>query len=705
MHRQYVLFLALALAGCPHNKPKNKTPKASAENPLMVKSTLFDQAPPFDKIKDSHYKPAIEEGMKQRIAEIEKIANQSEPATFENTIVAMERSGELLTRSAKIFFAIASSNTNDTLQAVEEDLAPKLAAHDDAVYLNDKLFVRVKSIYDSRATLSLNAEQRILVERYYKDFIRAGALLSPSDKEKLKALNQEESKLSTEFGNRLLDGTKAGSLVLDNKAQLDGLSEQDIAAAAASAKDRKLDGKWILDLQNTTQQPAQQYLKDRSVREKLFKASTERTSKNDAYDTRAIISQLAELRAEKAKLLGFPTYADYVLDDQMAKTQQAATKLLSGLVPAATRKANEEIKKMQSLIDKEGGKFKLAPWDWQYYSEQVRKAEYDLDESQIKPYFELNSVVQNGIFFAATKLYGITFKERKDIPVYHPDVKVYEVFNEDGSSLALWYCDFYQRDGKGGGAWEDSFVDQSRLLGQRPVIFNVTNYTKPAPGESALLSFDDVITLFHEFGHALHAMFSDVEYPTLSGTATPSDFVEFPSQINEHWATDPVVFANYAKHYKTGEPMPKELVEKIKKTSTFNQGFATTEYLEAALLDLAWHGLPSGSAKQDVETFEASVLKQFSIPEVPPRYRTSYFSHIWGGGYAAGYYAYLWSEVLDHDTAAWFVENGGLKRESGQIFRDKILSRGGTMDVAEMYRAFRGRDANIEYLLISRGLK
>jgi peptidyl-dipeptidase Dcp len=443
------------------------------------------------------------------------------------------------------------------------------------------------------------------------------------------------------------------------------------------------------------------------VRQRLFIASTTRTEHSDSSDTRATITRLAQLRADKAKLLGFSTYSDYALDNQMSKTPSQALKLLTDMVPAATAKARSEAEQMQALIDKQGGGFKLAPWDWQYYSEQVRKAQYDLDESQLKPYFELNNVLQNGVFFAANKLYGLTFKERKDIPTYHPDVRVFEITDADGKPLALFYADYFKRDNKSGGAWMDSFVDQSGLMGTLPVVFNVANFTKPAAGQPALLTFSDVTTMFHEFGHALHGMFSKVTYPTLSGTNVPRDFVEFPSQFNEHWALDTTVFANYAKHYQTGQPMPKALVDKIKAAKTFNQGFATTEYLAASLLDIAWHTLPPGSSQQDVDTFETAALKKFNVDmyEVPPRYRTSYFAHIWGGGYASSYYAYLWSEVIDDDAYAWFKENGGLKRENGQRFRDMILSRGGTQDVATLYRTFRGRDPSVEPLLEERGLK
>ncbi|HEV8217333.1 MAG TPA: M3 family metallopeptidase, partial [Gemmatimonadaceae bacterium] len=485
------------------------------------------------------------------------------------------------------------------------------------------------------------------------------------------------------------------------------LSDADIAAAAQAAKDRGLDGKWVLLLQNTTQQPAQASLRRRDVRERLFRAAIHRADRGDAADTRALVERLVELRAEKAALLGYPNAAAYVLDDQMAKTPDAAVKFLLDIGRAAAAKARNEAAKMQLLIDQEAPGVALQPWDWQYYAEQVRKRDYDLDEEQIKPYFELDRVLIDGVFFAATQLYGITFAERRDIPVYHPDVRVFEVSEADGSPLALFYCDLFKRDNKVGGAWMDGFVDQSVLLGAKPVVYNVTNFTKPAPGKHALLTFDDVTTLFHEFGHALHGMLSYVQYPMLSGTSVPRDFVEFPSQFNEHWALDPVIFANYAKHHETGVPMPASLVDRIKRSRTFNQGFALTEYVEAALLDMAWHTLPPGSRPTDLTNFEQAALEKYrvNVPEVPPRYRTTYFAHIWDGGYQAGYYAYLWAEVLDHDAYAWFKENGGLTRPNGQKFREMILSRGGTREAADLYREFRGREPSVEPLLVERGLK
>ena len=680
---------------------------ANASNPLLVESTLPYHAPPFDRIRNEHYQPAIEEGMRQQLAEIDAIARQTTPPTFDNTIVAMEKTGALLTRAAKAFFGVVGANTNDTLQKIQDIEAPKLAAHNDAIYLNDQLYQRVKSIYDRRESSGLTAQQKALVERYNRDFVRAGAQLSEADKVRMRALNQELSKLGTEFTNKLLAGTKDGALVVDNVSDLAGLTDAEIQTAGEAAKQRGLTGKWVLPLRNTTQQPAQAELTNRSIRQKLFELSTLRTSRGDSNDTKNTIRRMSELRAEKAKLLGYPTWAAYALAIQGAKTPENAIKLLTDLAPAATARARAEAADMQKLIDAQGGGFKLQPWDWQYYAEQVRKAKYDLDESQIMPYFELNSVLQNGVFYAANKLYGLTFQERHDIPVYHPDVRTFEVFDANGQPLALFYADYFKRDNKQGGAWMDQFVDQSALMGTKPVVFNVANFTKPAAGQPALLTYDDVTTMFHEFGHALHGMFSNVQYPTLSGTNVPRDFVEFPSQFNEHWALEASVFANYARHHQTGAPMPAALVNKIKTSQTFNQGFAFTELLEASLLDFAWHTLPMGSTPSDVDSFEAAALKRFNVlvAEVPPRYRSTYFSHIWDGGYSAGYYSYTWSEVLDDDAYAWFREHGGLTRENGQRFRDMILSRGGTADAATLYRNFRGRDPSVEALLEERGLK
>jgi peptidyl-dipeptidase Dcp len=697
--------LSLVLAASVQFASPLEAAGAASGNPFFTASPLPFQAPPFDKIKDSDYEPAIEEGMKQQLAEIDVIAGNPAAPTFANTIEAMERSGELLTRVAKVFFNLAQSNTNDTIQKVRAEEAPKLAAHQDAIYLNAKLFARVKAVYDKRESLGLDPEGRYLVERYYKNFVRAGALLSEADQATLRALNQEEAKLSTDFTEKVLADTNDSGVVVDNKADLDGLSEGDLAAAAERAKERGLAGKWVLTLQNTTQQPVLSSLKNRALRQRVLQASTLRCNHGGPNDTNAIDARLAQLRAQRSKLLGFSNAAAYILDDQMAKTPQNAEKLMTDLVPASTAKARDEAARMQKVIDAQKGGFTLTAADWGFYAEKVRKAEYDLDESEVKPYFDLDRVLRDGVFFAATKLYGITFKERKDIPVYQLDVRVWEVFDTDGKSLALYYGDYFLRANKSGGAWDDSFVDQSHLLGLKPVVLNVTNFAKPAPGQPALLSADDVRTIFHEFGHALHGMFSNIRYPTLGNV--PRDFVECPSQFNEHWALEPAVFENYAKHTQTGKPMPPALVEKIKKSHTFNQGYATTEYLASALLDMAWHELPPDSPLEDVSPFESAALERFHVdmPQVPPRYHTTYFSHIWGGGYAAGYYAYLWSAVLDNDAFAWFKEHGGLTRANGQRFREMVLSRPGTQDIAAMYRAFRGRDPIVDPLLEDRGLK
>jgi peptidyl-dipeptidase Dcp len=693
--------LSLVLLGCGHAGPA----KFTTSNPFAGPSTLFDQAPPFDRIHDADFQPALMEGMRRQLAEVAAIATDTAVPTFDNTILALERSGTLLRRTSKVFFALASANMDDTIQRVQQNVAPLLAAHSDAIFLNDTLFRRVKSVYNRLATLGLDSLQQFLVRRYYRDFVRAGALLGDVNKMSLRALNQEEATLSTEFQKRLLAATKAAALVVDDSTQLAGLGAGELASAAQAARDRQLTGRWVLPLQNTTQQPAQASLRSRALRERLFRASATRAERGDSNDTRRIITRLAELRAERAKLLGFPTLAAYVLDDQMARTPGAAIKLLTDLVPAATAKARGEAADMRSLIGAQHGGFTLAPWDWQYYAEQVRAAHYALDEGQIKPYFELNRVLEDGVFYAANQLYGITFKERKDLPVYQADVRVFEVFDVDGTSMGLFYCDYFKRDNKQGGAWEDTFVDGSPLFGTKPVFFNVANFTKPAAGQPALLSYDDVTTMFHEFGHGLHSLFTSVRYPRLAANV-PTDFVEVPSQFNEHWALYPAVFAHYARQYQTGEPMPAVLVDKIRRAKTFNQGFATTEYVAAALLDLAWHTLPAGPQQADVDSFEAAALRRFhvDVPEVPPRYRTNYFAHIWSGGYSANYYAYLWSEVIEDDAYAWFTEHGGLSRANGQRFRDMILSRGGSGDMAVLYRAFRGRDPVVRPLLEDRGL-
>jgi peptidyl-dipeptidase Dcp len=703
-----LIAITLLLTSCGNNQKKNEMTDAAAvaENPFFNESTLAYQAPDFTKIKDADFQPAMEEGMKQNLAEIEAIANNPEAPTFENTFVALEKGGQLLTRVYRVFNLLSSANTNPELQRIQEEEAPKMAAHQDAIFLNSKLFKRVETIYNERANLNLDAESVHLIEYYYQQFILKGAKLNEADKTKLKKLNGEEASLAAKFTNQLLAAAKAGALTVDNADALKGLSEGALEAAAKTAKDNGEAGKWQIPLQNTTQQPDLQNLSVRATREQLFNNSWTRAEKDDANDTRATILRLAAIRTQQANILGYPNYAAWKLQDQMAKTPEAVETFLNQLIPAATAKAKREAKDIQALIDKQKGGFTLQAYDWNYYAEQVRKEKYDLDENEIKPYFELNNVLENGVFYAATQLYGITFKERKDLPVYQDDVRVFELFEEDGTSIGLFYCDYFKRDNKSGGAWMDNIVGQSKLLNTKPVIYNVCNFTKPAPGQPALISFDDVTTMFHEFGHALHGFFANQQYPSLSGTNTPRDFVEFPSQFNENWALYPKVLKHYAKHYKTGKPMPETLIAKIKKASTFNQGYSMTEILAASDLDMQWHTLGTNDKITDVDAFEKEALKKthLDLAQVPPRYRSSYFLHIWANGYSAGYYAYSWTEMLDHDAYGWFEEHGGLTRKNGQYFRDMILSRGNTEDFRKLYRDFRGRDAKIDAMIKSRGL-
>jgi peptidyl-dipeptidase Dcp len=711
MHHVRSLLLSaaavLALTACSTPEaPPPAPPPPPPPNPFAQPSNLPLQAPDFGRIKDSDYQPALEEGMKQQLAEIDLIANSAEAPTFENTVGAMEKSGAMLTRASKVFFALAQANTNDVLQKVKSDEAPKLAAHHDAIFLNPKLFARVQAIYDQRAKLNLGPEESTLLEVYYHGFVSSGAKLAEADKDRLRQINVQLSNLQTAYDEKLLAATKAAALVADHPAKFVGFNEGQIAAAKKAAEDRGLSGEYVITLKNTTQQPALQDLADRAVREQLFNNSWTRTEKGDANDTRETIATIAQLRAEKAALLGYPNWSAYVLEDQMAKTPEAVEAFLAKIVPAAVAKARAEAKDIQAMIKKKGGNFKLAPWDWDRYAEEVRKAKYDLDDGQVKPYFEMNGVLENGVFFAANQLYGISFKERKDIPVYQPDVRVFEVFDKDGSTLGLMYFDWYKRDNKQGGAWMDTFVDQSKVLGTKPVVYNICNFQKPAEGQPALLSFDDVTTAFHEFGHALHGLFANQNFPTTSGTAVARDVVEFPSQFNEHWALDPIVLKHYAFNYKTHEPIPQKLVDKIKKAATFNQGYSMTEIVAAGQLDMQWHLRPASAPKVDVDAFETEALKKthLLIAEVPPRYRSSYFTHIWTLGYSSGYYAYTWAEMLDHDAYSWFEKHGGLTRENGQRFRDLVLSRGHTMDYGEMFRAFYGKDPEIGPLLENRGL-
>ncbi|KFF76161.1 dipeptidyl carboxypeptidase II [Chryseobacterium sp. P1-3] len=674
---------------------------ALSSNPFMKKSKLQYEAPEFDKIKNEHFKPAFDFGLKQHEAEIIKIANNPAAPTFENTIVALERSGEVLRRAQIVFSNLTSANTNPTLQALDEEYAPIFAAHSDKMYLNENLYKRIQSIKED----GLDPESKRLVQYYKQNFEIAGANLSAADKEKLKQINQELASLSTQYANKLLEARKQGGVFFTDAKELDGLSADEIAAAAADAKTAGQPGKYLLALQNTTQQPLLQNLKNRATREKLFKASWGRAEKGDANDTRETIEKLAKLRLKKAQILGKKNFAEWKLQDQMAKTPDAAIKLMNQIATPAVETARREAKDIQDLIDQQKGGFKVEPWDWNFYAEQVRKAKYDLDENQIKPYFEITTVLEKGVFFAAEKFYGLTFKKRTDLPVYHPDVVTYEVFDHDGKSLAIYYLDFYTRDSKNGGAWMSNFVEQSYLLGTKPVIVNCYNYQKPAPGKPSLISYDDVSTIFHEFGHSIHGMFASQKYPSLSGTNVPRDFVEFPSQINEHWALDPVVLKNYAVHYETKQPIPQALVEKIKKAATFNQGYMTTELVSAAALDMDWHTVNDEKQFIPVLDFEKQSLANhgFNLATVPPRYHTPYFAHIWGGGYSAGYYAYLWSETLDNDAWEWISKNGGLTRENGDRFRKYILSVGNSVDLNQAFRDFTGHDPDIKPLLRNRG--
>jgi peptidyl-dipeptidase Dcp len=675
-------------------------------NPFYSASTLPFHAPPFDRIKDEDYQPAIEAGMAQQLAEMKRIANNAAPPTLANTFIAMEKTGRLLARAQLAFSGVSNANTNPALQSAKTALAPKTAAHADAIHLNERLFKRVAAIYKERGALKLDPESLRLVEVTYDEFVHAGANLTDADKAQLRKLNEEASTLSNDFSTKLLEATKNGAYSTTARTALAGLSDAQLSAAAQAAQNRKAEG-YVIPLQNTTQQPPLAALSVRATRDAIFQNSWNRTERGDANDTRAIIARLAQLRAQRAQLLGFSSHAAWKLEDQMAKTPQAALEFMDALVPIATAKAASEAKDIQAVIDAQQGGFTLQPWDWDFYGEQVRKAQYDLDDAEIKPYFELNNVLENGVFHAATQLYGIRFKERKDIPVYQSDMRVFEVTDVDGKPLALFYCDYFKRDNKNGGAWMSLFVRPSKLLSELPVVYNVANLPKPAAGEPALVSFDDVVTMFHEFGHALHGMFANTRYPTLSGTTPARDFVEFPSQFNEHWAIYPAVFDHYARHYKTGASMPDALVEKIKKAKNFNEGYALTELLAAAELDMQWHVLPASVPLQDPDEFERQALAKthLDIHAVPPRYRSSYFSHIWDSGYSAGYYAYLWTQMLDDDAYQWFDDHGGLSRANGDRFRRMILARGNTQDLASMYETWRGKRPTIDAMMKYRGFR
>ena len=721
MHKFVIVSLsALAVAGCavkevavveapaPAASPAPYAPVIPTGSGIFAQpSTLPFQAPDFTKIKDSDFQPAIEQGIAINMAEIEAIANNSAAPTFENTIEAMERSGQMLTRATYVFSALTAANTNATLDTIDSATAPQLAALTDSITLNDKLFARIKQLRDTQADMGYRPDQLRLLGLTYDRFVKNGALLGAADKEQLKALNGKLSSLQTEFGQKLTAGTKDAALVVDSKAKLSGLDEAALASAAKAAADRGMAGKYVLSLQNTTQQPLLPSLNNRATRQALFNASWTRSVRGGDSDTRALISEIALLRAQKAQLLGYPDFATFAMTDQMAKSPANALGFLGQLVPALAAAERRDAADINAMIRKSGDKFTVQPWDWDYYAEKLKSQRYGLDDAQVKPYFEITRVLEDGVFFAANQLYGLTFKQRSDIPVYHGDVTVYTVFDKDGSELALFYFDPWKRDNKQGGAWMSNFVDQNRLTGAKPVIFNVSNFTKPAPGQPALITSDDVRTMFHEFGHALHGMLSDQNYPSISGSNTARDFVEFPSQFNENWAYEPQVFANYAKHYKTGKPMPAALVAKIRKSGTFGKPYALGEAITSALLDQKWHGVPASAGKQDADGFETRSLAAsgLEVGLVPPRYRSSYFRHIWGGGYASGYYAYSWTQMLDHDAFQWFKDNGGMTRANGQRFRDMVLSQGNSRDYAEMYEGFTGRDPSIEPMLRANGLK
>ena len=709
------VIMMMILSGCATSSENAFSPKpgqlskmeATGTNPFYQESTLYFKYPPFDKIKNAHYAPAFGKGMAEQLVEIEAIADQSGAPTFENTIVAMEKSGQLLNRVATVFYSLASAHTNDSLEAVRSEMAPKLSAHSDQILLNSNLFERIRTLYDQKTSLGLDAEAVRLVEETYKDFTRAGANLSADDKERLKAINAELATQQTTFSQNVLKEVNNLAVVVDSREELTGLSETMIEAAAKEAESRDLAGKYVITLQNTSGQPPLSSLENRALRERIHKVSLSRGSRGGEFDNRETFTKVVQLRAKRARLLGYENHATYILENQTAQTTDAVNKRLADLAPASVRNANREVTDLQTMIDAEGGSFMLASWDWDFYTEKVRQERYKFDESQLKPYFELDNILMNGVFYAATRLYGITFKERTDLPVYQTDVRVFEVFDTDGVTLTLFIFDPYARTSKRGGAWMNAYVSQSKLMKTKPVVANHLNIVKPPEGEPTLLTFDEVTTAFHEFGHALHGMFSDVTYPSFSGTSVPRDFVEYPSQVNEMWADWPDILENYAVHHETGEPMPKELLDKVLATQKFNQGFVTTEYLAASLLDQAWHQLTPEQVpdKNGLLAFEADALKTagVALEAIPPRYRSTYFSHVMGG-YSAGYYSYIWSEVLDADTVEWFKENGGLKRENGDHFRKTLLSRGGSEKAMKLFKNFRGAEPNIQPLLERRGL-
>ncbi|WP_037311930.1 M3 family metallopeptidase [Amycolatopsis orientalis] len=675
----------------------------SQDNPFAAPSELPYALPPFDRIADEHFLPAFEAGLAEHAAEIDEIAGSAEPPTFENTIVALEKSGRLLSRVSSVFFNLAGSNANDEIQRVQAEMAPRLAAHADAINLNPALFARINTLFERKDELGLDPESLRLLERRHTDVRRAGAGLPEADQKRLRELNEQISTLSTRFQQNLLKDTNELAVVVDDVKELAGLTEDAIATAAETAGE---EGKYVLKLTLPTAQAALASLEDRALRERIFTASVSRGNRGNEFDNNRIVAELVRLRAERAAVLGFPDHASYVIEDETAKTAEAAVGLLERLAPVAVANAKAEAEELQRYLEADIPGAILRPWDWAFYAERVRKDRFEVDTAALRPYFELNRVLTDGVFFAASKLYGLSFTEREDLPKYHPEVRIFEVFDADGAELGLFLLDYYARDSKRGGAWMNNFVDQTKLLGTKTVVVNVLNVAKPPAGEPTLLTFDEVVTAFHEFGHALHSLLSDVEYPMFSGTNVPRDFVEYPSQVNEMWMLWPEVLANYAKHHVTGEPLPQEQVDKLLASQQYGEGFSTTEYLAASLLDQAWHALGTEDTIDDVQRFEAEALTKagVALEAVPPRYRTTYFAHIFSGGYSAGYYSYIWSEVLDADTVQWFRENGGLTRENGDHFRRELLGRGGSVDPMAAFRAFRGRDPEIEPLLKRRGL-
>ncbi|MFM1951580.1 MAG: hypothetical protein RJA33_374 [Actinomycetota bacterium] len=671
-------------------------------NPFAQRSTLDFELPPFALIKEEHYLPAFYAGCEEQIAEVEAILASGEP-TFENTLVALEKSGQTLMRMLNVFYNKSSSDTNDAIDAIEEEIAPKLAAHSDAIRLNPALFSRIKSIYDKRASLNLNEEDLNLVEKYHTDFLHAGAHLTEEQRDALKVLNEKLSMLETQFSKNVLADTNDLAVIVDDVAELDGLSTNEIAACAAAAKDRGLEGKYLIGAVNYSGNPLLASLTNRGLRQRVMEASLDKANRNNSNDTKAILREMATLRAQRAKLFGLKSHAEWVLQTNTAKKPENVHAMLRQIAPAAVRNAKAEAADLQKMI---GDEFELQSWDWDLYTEKVRLAKYDIDTAAMRPYFELERVLRDGIFFAANKLFGISFVERKDLVTYHPEARAFEVLNEDGSKLGLFIGDFYTRDSKRGGAWMNNLVDQNHLFGQLPVVVNNLNIPKPPAGEPTLLTFSEITTLFHEFGHALHGLLSQVKYIRTSGTSVERDFVEFPSQVNEMWILWPEVVNNYALHHETGERLPQELIDRLKSAETFNEGQATTSYLAAAILDLAWHELEEGQVVEDVIAFEKKAIEGYGLDfaPVPTRYRSTYFSHIFAGGYSAGYYGYIWSEILDAESVDWFKENGGLTRANGEHFRNQLLGRGGSIDSMQMFKNFRGREATIAPLLKRRGL-